>query len=160
MKVAGIVDGVFVELYEKAVEDTEAASKEGRPVFKTAVYIKKKVNPREIYDQPAKSTDRDRYPELFRKFEAGEKTDIEGWLLDQWPRVTVTQIATLKARNIFTVEQFAAIDQTQLPRGYLDLQKQAKADISVDSRVEELLERIRVLEANQKKAPGRPKKVS
>jgi hypothetical protein len=167
MEVAGIVDGVLVRIYDRAVEDRRETEKQGRPVFKEQAYIHKRVNPREVYDQPVKSTDRQRYPDLFAKYDAGESADIEGWLIEQWPRVTVVQVATLKAQNVFTVEQLANLDATRLPRGYLELQRQAKQDISNDSRIEELekqntelQERIKVLEANQKKKPGRPRKVS
>ena len=167
MEVTAVVDKVVVTIYDNSVEDKEASEKEGHPVFKPATYIRKRVNPREVYDQPVKSTDRDRYPELFAKYDAGEKMELNGWAIEHWPRISTAQVHTLKSRNVFTVEQLAGLDVSQLPRGYGELQRQATEDLSVDSQVEDLKKRIEALErdnaklaANQKKKPGRKKKTA
>lgn len=167
MEVTAVVDKVVVTIYDNAVEDKDASEKEGRPVFKNQTYIRKRINPREVYDQPVKSTDRDRYPDLFQKYDNGEQIELNGWAIEQWPRVSSAQVATLKARNVFTVEQLVGLDVSQVPRGYQELQRQAVEDLSVDTQMEDLKKRIEELEnvnaklaANQKKKPGRPRKTA
>ncbi|MDH4072590.1 MAG: hypothetical protein OEV41_05740 [Gammaproteobacteria bacterium] len=127
-KTIGIVDGVFVEIYERPVKDEDATEREGTPIFRNQTYIRKKVpNQRDIYDQPVKSTDRQRYQELFRKHEAGEASSIEGTPLEEWPQLDASQVATLKAAGVFTVQQLSNMPETGggLPNAYRQLKFKA-----------------------------------
>jgi len=177
-KAVGIIDGVMIEIYERAVKDEKASEKSDTPVFHTKPWIKKKIpNSRDIYDQPVKSTDRDRYPDLFDAFEARTSTSIDGVPLEEWPKLDVSSVETLKAANIYTVEQCAILSESakhRLPIGLRDISVKAREwldqgkentvlrkDLDTQTRLNaDLLERIEALEANQKKAPGRPKKVA
>lgn len=163
------VEGIWVEFYERPVKDEEASEKAGNPVFTTVVYCRKRIpNSRDIHDQPVNERDKSRFAELWAKFQSGEEQKVEGWLIDQWPRVDVSQVETLKAHNIYTVEMLADMPESgmhRMPTGYRDLINLAKRDLSADSRVDELEKRMAQLEKenaelreNQKKKPGRPKK--
>ena len=184
-KAVGICDGVWIEIYERPIKDEKASEKSDTPVFHSKIYIKKKVpNSRDIYDQPVKSTDRERYPDLFDAFDAGKTTVIEGIPLEEGPKLDVSSIETLKSANIFTVEQCAIMSDSakhRLPVGLRDIGTKAnewlnqgkentvlRKDLDTQTKLLEeqtelnatLLERIEALEANQKKPPGRPKKVA
>jgi len=169
--VKNLVEGVWVEFYERAVPDPDADS--DTPAYKKAIYVRKKIpNSRNVVDQPMKAEDKLKYAELWRQFEAGEETKIDGWLIEQWPRVDVAQVESLKARNIYTVEMLAEMSDANLPAGYRDLKNKAIRDLSAGARVDELAKRVdeaqkeiaelraenEELRANQKKKPGRPKK--
>jgi len=176
-KAVGIIEGVLIEIYEKAIKNEEKSEKSDTPVFDTRLYIKKKVpNSRDIYDQPVKSTDRDRYPDLFTAFEAGKSTVIDGIPIEEWPKLDVSSIEVLKAANVFTVEQCASMSDStkhRLPVGLRDIGSKAKKWLNqgkenavlrkdLDEQMQlnkDLLQRIEALEANQKKKPGRPRKV-
>jgi hypothetical protein len=177
-KAVGIIDGVWIEIYERAKKDEEKSKDSDTPVFSTSIYIRKKVpNSRDVYDQPVKSTDRERYPDLFDAFDAGKTTSIEGIPLEEWPKLDVSSVETLKSANIFTVEQCSVMSESakhRLPLGLRDIGVKAtewlnqgkengvlRKDLDEQTRLnKELLIRIEALEANQKKPPGRPKKVA
>lgn len=165
----GFVDGILVEIYDRAVKDEDASEKAGVPVFASSVYVKKRVpNSRDIYDQPAKSTDQAKYADLFIAFEAGKDVPLEGLPIDQWPALDVSQVETLRAASVFTVQSLADLHETglhRLPVGYRNLKVKAQKWLAAGVENEqlrqqnaELLVRVEALEANQKKKPGRPRK--
>lgn len=179
----GIVDGVFLEIYERPVKDETASEKEGVPIFRGVTYIRKKVpNQRDIYDQPVKSTDRERYPDLFRRHDSGEESKIEGTPLEAWPALDSAQVATLKAASVHTVQQLANMPETGggLPNAYRALKfkaaqwltgegsevsrlrgevdKQADEIKARDEHIARLEERLTALEQGDKPKRGRPPK--
>jgi hypothetical protein len=183
-KAVGIIEGVWIEIYERPIKDEKASENSDTPVFKTSTYIRKKVpNSRDVYDQPVKSTDRERYPDLFDAYDAGKTTVIDGIPLEEWPKLDVSSCETLKAANIFTVEQCAVMSESakhRLPLGLRDIGAKAtewlnqgkentvlRKDLDEQIRLnKELLGRIEALEAKPvvepevKRKPGRPKKVA
>ncbi len=167
--VKGFVNGVLIEIYDRAVKDEDASEKQDIPVFNSSVYIKKKVpNSRDLYDQPAKSADYDKYPDLFTAFEAGKDVPLEGLPIEMWPALDVAQVATMKAANIYTVQALANLAETglhRLPVGYRNLKTKAQKWLANSDENEllrkqnaDLLVRVEALETNQKKSPGRPRK--
>lgn len=166
--VTGIIDNVWIEIYDKAVKDEEASEKSDVPIYRSSVYIKKRVpNSRDIYDQPVKSTDRENYRELFEMFERGEQAPLDGTPIDQWPGIDVASIESLKAANIFTVQALANMPETgmyRLPAGFMNLKSKAKKWLESGAEVErlkeqnkELMERLEKLESKGKQK-GRPRK--
>lgn len=167
-RVANFVDGVLVEIYEKAVKDEQASEKSDVPIYKTIPYIKKKIpNSRDVYDQPMKASDRTKYPELLRQFEAGEEAPLEGTPIDQWPALDVSQVETLKAASILTVQSLAALPESgmhRLPAGYTKLKQKAEKWLNQGQEVQELREQnaklLKRIEALEKKDAKKGKKAA
>lgn len=183
-KVVGIIEHVVIEIYDRAIKDVEASEKTGEQIFKNAIYIKKRVpNSRDVYDQPLKSTDIERYDDLYEKFLAGKEVPMDGTPLEECSLIDAAEVETLKAKNIFTTQQLVNMPESGMHRlghGFLTLkvkvakwQEQGKKNEELEKRVTELesnpditelqetikqlQEQIVVLEANQKKKPGRKK---
>ena len=162
-RAANFIDGIFVEIYEKAVKDEEASDKSDVPIYKTVTYIKKKIpNSRDVYDQPFKSTDAAKYPELLKHFESGETMTLDGTPIEQWPALDVSQVETLRAAGVPTVQALAALPESgmhRLPAGYIKLKQKAekwlnqgKENDDLRAQNAELLKRIEALEKKSKAA--------
>ena len=142
------------------------------PVYRSVTYIRKKVpNSRDVYDQPVKDKDRKRFSEIFAAFDKGEDAPLNGTPLEQWPKLDVTQVETLKAAKIFTVQALAEIHDAslhRLPGGYRGLIVEAQKWLNqgqelkeLKAQNEELLKRLEALESKDPvKKPGRPKKAA
>jgi hypothetical protein len=93
-----------------------AKSKEaGRPIYEEAPHIEimQPGNKDSIIKRPASDMDKKRFAEHYRKFEAREDQDmLEGTLLDEWAGITRSQCEELKYLNIRTVEQLAAVSDS------------------------------------------------
>ena len=160
--VKGIIDSIIVEIYERAVRDDAESEKQGLPIFNTVQFIKKRVaNSRDVYDQPVKSTDRDRYPDLFRAFEAGESVRLNGTPLEEWPQLDAAQIQTLKSANILTVQALAELNETgmhRLPAGYMTLKTKAAKWLGQGAELERLSEENKELRARLDALEKKPRK--
>ena len=74
---------------------------------------RKPGNKDSIVIRPATSMDKQRFAEHYRKFEAREDQEaLEGTLLDEWPGISRSQCEELKYLNIRTVEQLAAVSDS------------------------------------------------
>lgn len=151
-----------------------------RPIYKETPYIQIMTpgNKDSIIQRPARQMDKDRFPEHWKKFSAREEQTMEGTPLSEVSWVTRSQCEEMKWLNIMTVEQLAALSDTnsQGLMGIGPLKKKAVAYMEKaekeatgvkmlaqlqerDDQIAALMERVEAMEAE--KAPkkrGRPSK--
>lgn len=134
-------NGLYVEFSMEAFHHPFKSEQEGRPVFEDRPFIKifypgdmTKRTERWVEDN-----DKDRFPRQWAAFQAQESTQTVGLAVTEWPPLTKSQAAELKAMNIHTVEQLAAVPDGQLAiLGARDLINKAKSWLSqADSHVTE-----------------------
>ena len=151
----------------------------GRPIFEDIPYIQimQPGNKDSVKVAPATERDKQRFPEHYRKFVAREDQEaLEGTPLREWAGVTASQCKEFEFLNILTVEQLAAVSDSNgqgiMGLGFLK-EKAAKfienaklgatAEALAEMKAENasLLERLEALEAGEpapKKKRGRPAK--
>ena len=142
----------------------EGKSKEaGHPIFEQDVMV-------EIIIPGAKSpvtrklvdADKDRWPMQWFKFTKMGESKPEGTPVEQWPALTVMQVALLKSLNVLSIESLADLDDMHISKLGPDgrnLREKAKLYLksSKDSAfVEKLNTRINELEAQVRELQGKP----
>lgn len=101
--------GSFPEL------DQDASAKEGRPIFKEAVYINVMVpGDRDIVHRRAWEKDYDRFPRQYAAFLNKQNQDhVSGTPLKIVPWLTLGQVKELEYFNCYTLEQLANMPDSQ-----------------------------------------------
>ena len=158
---------LLVKFYYKPRPDAAASAEAGRPIYKDVCYvdIRSPGNRTDWVARPARDTDKQRFPEHYRKFLAREEQEVvEGTPLAEWPGVTRGQVEEMKFFNISTVEQLANVSDSstsnimgmavlkQKAQKYLDAAKDnaaAEALIKSEARVAELEAKVNALIAAQ-----------
>ncbi len=130
----GSDDALWVKFYERAVPNTVKTQEKGRPVHDRRIYVRI-VTPgsRDEVDRPTRPDDKMRFPRQWEAFERQDEEVAEGTPLEAWTLVNVAQVADLKAAKIHTVDQLAALSDTQMQTlglGGMELRNQAKAFLS------------------------------
>lgn len=111
-----------VTFYADAIHDEGASKREGRPIYRDQELVKIQfpadrqrslIRPahaewKKIKNQ--KVTYAERFPEQYKRFKADEPQMVEGTPLKEAPFLTLAQRASLKALNVYTVEQLASLD--------------------------------------------------
>lgn len=158
---------------EEAVENEAETRAQGMPIFDSAVMCRVAVagnngdapvyeiertgqnGERKISDQLAYY----RFREPFEAWKKGQLPANTGTPLEQWPLMTVALVATMKAQNIFTIQQLAEVSDASLDklRGLREWREKAKAWVSsakdaagdVEARAENarLAEQVKALQA-------------
>lgn len=95
--------------YLRAVENKCKSLNEGRPIYDEYEYIEIFVNRNEIVDRKVHDGDRESYSRLYQQFKQNQEQVGEGTPVEQWPALSVTQVATLKHLRVFTVEALAGL---------------------------------------------------
>ena len=70
------------------------------------------------------------YPDYYAAFKRGEARSVSGTPLEHWPILTTSRVAELKACNILSVDELAAVSDGNLVKlgpGARDLREQARA---------------------------------
>ena len=122
---------LFVEFRKEARTNIFKSEQEGRPIFEDVVYITinfpgdrtKKI------DRPVTDEDKARFSRHWDAYVRNEDGQhIIGTRLEQWPILSKSEIAELKALNIFTVEQLSDVPDSALNWfGARELRTKAKA---------------------------------
>lgn len=129
----GKIEGECIAFFHYEQREDQAASDEaGHPVYTDVPYVKiiTPGNDKEIINRRVKDDDKKRWPKQWAAFQANKKIEYDGTPIEQWPQVSAAQAATLKAMNVFTVEQLAEIADQNVGRigmGMMDLKNKAKA---------------------------------
>lgn len=135
--------GLLVKFFTKPYKDAEETLKQGRPIFKDRTYIDIRVpGERDNVCRPATQADINRFPQHYEAFmkRTGDDDEIIGTPLDQWPQVTRSQVEELAFFNVKTVEQLAAMpdSNTQQMHGLLGLKQKANAWLESTKTKEEV----------------------
>jgi hypothetical protein len=125
---------LLVKFYKKAVQNNARSTVEGRPVFDELVYISIMApgDKNNVIDRKARDEDKVRFPFAWQRYENNATMAQTGTPIEEWPRVSVSQAAELKAMNITTVEQLAGLADTacQKMMGLQALRTEAQAFIA------------------------------
>lgn len=102
---------VAARFYDKAVKTSEV-SENGLPIFKNVTYVEIRIkdNNTEVFNQPATEEKIKRFPKEYALYKLSKEQAKDGTPLEQFSFLTAAEIATCKARGIFTVEALAELD--------------------------------------------------
>lgn len=115
--------GLFVQFTMEAIQDEEETIKQGRPIFHDREFIK--IIPvgdkSTVICRPVKHTfdantppDPQRWPKQYEAFKAQQEQPLDGTPLTEWPPLSKSQVATLRAVNVHTVEALSQVSDTNL----------------------------------------------
>ena len=117
--------------YRRAVQDQPASEKEGRPIFREEDYVQIHIpgDKNTIIDRRVRAEDKQRWGAQWQAYQSNSQQPLEGTPLEQWPALSVSQVAELKALHVPTVEVLADLPEHGLQRigmGARELQNKAK----------------------------------
>lgn len=122
---------LLVKFYKQAVKNEFRSSQEGRPIFDEHDFISIIVPGDKTMkvDRKVRPEDKERFAPQWARYQNNEQVPLSGTPIDEWPRVSVSQAAELKAMNLFTVEHLAGIADTvcQKMMGLDQLRTEARA---------------------------------
>jgi hypothetical protein len=178
--------GLFVQFYMEALKDEEATVKEGRPIFVDREFIK--IIPvgdkNTVVCRPVRLTwegnnapDNERWPQQYAAFKNQQIQVNEGTPLEHWSPLTKSQVMSLKAVNVHTVEQLAAVSDGNLHNlgmgarelrekaiFFINSSKDASFSMAAQKEIEELKKQVEALKnqlqgfGNANKENDSPKK--
>lgn len=171
----------IIEFFADAIHNESASKIEGRPIYRDVEMVKiqfpadrqrslirpahaewKKIKGRKV-------TYAERFPEQYKRFKADEPQVVEGTPLKEAPFLSAAQRASLKALQVYTVEQLASLSGQALKNigsgglgmqqaavGYLDTAK-GTADVTrLADENAKLRATLEALQAQQQVRPAGP----
>jgi hypothetical protein len=121
--------------FMEAVQNKSLSEKEGRPIFEDKEFVELKQPGDKHWSFICEVNDPNqnipqRFPDQYAAFKRGEQRAAVGTPLEQWPPLTKSRVAELKACNILTVEEYAGVPDNVLSRlgiGAREEREQARA---------------------------------
>lgn len=106
----GSRDSTIPRFHTESVQDHVASAKEGRPIFFDQERVQL-INPGNPSSPVELVTDfhRQKWPEQWAAFKRGSESTVDGTPLEQWSYLKRGNVLELKALNIFSIEQCAAL---------------------------------------------------
>lgn len=128
-------DGLIAEFFPQALQNNYQSSIEGRPIFETYPFVRILIpgDKHSIVERKATDADKMRFPRQWHAFQAGSTPVESGTPIEQWPILTVSQVAEFKALHIRTVEHLAGLSDGNIAKlgpGGRELVSKAKAFIA------------------------------
>ena len=124
---------LIVRFYLEPQKNNTKSLAEGRPIFdeKLMVEILAPGDRNSRVNRPARDEDKERFPYAWNKFQTNATPANVGTPLEEWPSLTVTEVAEFKAMNLYTVEQVAGMHDgiTSKYSGFHTYRKMAQAYI-------------------------------
>lgn len=153
-------DPTFPRFHTEAVPDPVASNAAGRPIFREEERVQI-INPGNPNQPVFVVTDdhRNRWPEQYKQFQAGQEVTMGGTPLEQWPILKRGHVLEMRAMGIHTVEQCAGLSDLalqklgmngakirDLAKSYLDEADQMAVTTAALARAEAAESRIAALE--------------
>ncbi len=108
---------LLVRFEDFAEKQNFESEQQGRPIYKTKTYIRMtKVGGKEEVAREAKEQDKQKYPMQFAAYVSGKSQAVIGTPIETFPLLETSQVATLKALSILSVEQLAAVSDNDLDK--------------------------------------------
>jgi hypothetical protein len=128
-------EGLIAEFFPHAIQNNHRSSNEGRPIFETHPYVRILIpgDKHSIVERKATDADKLRFQRQWQAFQAGQAPVESGTPIEQWPQLTVSQVAEFKAMHIRTVEHLAGLNDSYIAKlgpGGRELVSKAKAFIA------------------------------
>lgn len=129
---------LIVQFYLHAVKQGAASEKAGRDIFKDEEYVwirfagdrtKEVRRPVDLEGRNGHAPDPERWPKAWMAFKNSQAQVHEGTPLESFPRLGTSTVLNLKAYNIHTVEQLAAVQDGvlhNLGTGAMELRQHAR----------------------------------
>jgi hypothetical protein len=135
---------LHVEFFRRPVFNSGKSNEAGRPVYDEADFVMIYVSRNASHVQKVDNEIKNRFATRWARYQAGLDQAQTGTPLEQWPAMSVSMVANMKAMKIFTVEQLADLDDNRAQEfmGNFDLRKKAKAwlELARDSAANDKLE--------------------
>lgn len=134
---------LYVEFYDEPFLMEFKSEQAQHPVYEPKTMIRifspgqptPKIFAAQLTDLPNRKSDPHRFPAAWESFKNKTKIVHDGHPIDMWAPLTATDALNLKARNIHTVEQLAAVPDTMLEApGFLNRQLRDKAVVYIKSQ--------------------------
>lgn len=110
-------DSTFPEFMLVAVHDELASQRAGYPIFRDEEQVKIHIpgNSLSIPVERVNDVHRERWPEQYKRFKAGQEMAHEGTPLEMWPPIaSKAQVLFLKHHEVHTVEGLAQVSDFNL----------------------------------------------
>lgn len=162
------VDTARPRFWMDTAENKERSAEEGRPVF-DPVEMVEIVTPGDRLTSwigEVQDKHRARFAKQYEDWKRGQQRAVSGTPLEEWPPLSVSRVAELKAQNILTVEEYAAVPDNVLQklgmgaraerdkaRAWLDEAKGHAANGALAAENAELKRRLEALEQQMLTAP-------